>query len=92
LEIYKTGERWFQFGIVDEATREAFAYPYQEQTAVNSVNFGQRAFVVLGYIPAILQTDNGYENTSPNKKNVKVDTKHKLDIYLESVGVKHQLI
>jgi len=90
--IYATGERWFQFGIVDEATREAFAYPYKAQNADNSVDFDKRAFVALGYIPAILQTDNGYENTSPNKNKVKVNTKHKLDIYLESINVKHQLI
>lgn len=92
LELYKKGERWFQFGIIDESSRETFAYPYTEQMAENSIDFDKRAFIHLGYMPKILQTDNGKENTSPNKKNLKPETRHKLGIYLESVGVKQQLI
>ena len=57
--------RFFQYTMIDEATRERFIYPYTEQTATATKNFIQRAIVYFGYIPDCIQTDNGGEFTNP---------------------------
>ena len=65
---------------------------YKEQTGESSVDFTDKAIDKLGYIPKIIQTDNGAENTIPNKKNAKPDTIHEFDKFCQSLDIYHQLI
>ena len=77
----KTGEfkheKDFQYTMIDEATRERFIYPYKEQSTFSTVDFLKRALVYFGYLPAIIQTDNGTEFTPP--KNAKETTVNAVD-------------
>ena len=90
----KTGEfkdeKDFQYTMIDEATRERFIYPYKEQSTYSTIDFLKRAFIHFGYLPAIVQTDNGTEFTTP--KNAKETTVCIVDKFLEKYGIKHKLI
>ena len=80
--------KFYQYTIIDECTRERFIYAYQEQCADSTVDFVRRAIIFFGYIPKIIQTDNGQEFTF--LKDVK--KKHKFDILCEELGIEHKLI
>ncbi|MDR2090589.1 MAG: DDE-type integrase/transposase/recombinase [Clostridiales bacterium] len=89
-----TGEysdmRFYQYTAIDEATRERFIYPYREQYSGSSVDFLKRAIAYFGYVPDIVQTDNGQEFTYtlfPKKKE-----KHAFDIACDKFKIKHKLI
>lgn len=90
----KTGEfkdeKDFQYTMIDEATRERFIYPYKEQSTYSTVDFLKRAFVYFGYLPAIVQTDNGTEFTTP--KIAKATTINAVDKFLMKYGIEHKLI
>lgn len=81
--------RFFQYTMIDEATRERFIYPYTEQTAYATRDFIQRAIVYFGYIPACIQTDNGGEFTNPRGACHKV---HIADEIMNKLHIRHQLI
>ena len=80
--------KFYQYTIIDEATRERFIYPYKEQCADNTVDFIKRAINYFGYIPKIIQTDNGQEFTFLKQ----VGKKHKFDVLCEELGIIHKLI
>jgi len=80
----------FQYTIIDEATRERFIYPYKEHCGFSTVDFLKRAFVYFGYLPEIVQTDNGTEFTNP--KGTGEGKVHIVDKLLNKLGIKHQLI
>lgn len=90
----KTGkykrEKDFQYTMIDEATRERFIYPYKEQSTFSTLDFLKRAFVYFGYLPAIVQTDNGTEFTTP--KIAKKTTINIVDKFLMKYGIIHKLI
>lgn len=65
----ESGARFYQYTMIDEATRERFIYPYNELSARATVDFVKRAIVYFGYFPHIIQTDNGGEFT--NRKECK---------------------
>ena len=79
---------FFQYTVIDEATRERFIYPYQEQSSYSSFDFVKRAIKYFGYKPQIIQTDNGIEftNTRPTEKI------HLFDTLLNELEIKHQTI
>lgn len=83
-----TPDKFYQYKVIDEATRERFIYPYKEQTSYSTIDFVKRAILYFGYQPKIIQTDNGIEFTYTTKTN-KV---HPLDILLNSLNITHQLI
>lgn len=83
-------ERLFQYTVIDEATRERFLYPYKEQSGYSTVDFLRRAIAYFGYVPEIIQTDNGTEFTNP--KNAGIDKIHIVDKFLNGLKIKHQLI
>lgn len=87
---YKSEKRFFQFTVIDEATRERFIYPYEEQIATNTVDFLKRAFIFFGYKQKIIQTDNGSEFTYT--RQTKNDKEHLLDKFCRENNVEHQLI
>lgn len=85
------GDRHFyQYTVIDEATRERFIYPYEELTAQNTVDFLLRAFLYFGYRPKMIQTDNGSEFTYIRQS--RCDRLHPLDRFCRENGIVHKLI
>lgn len=86
--VGKYPDRFYQYTMIDEASRERFIYPYKEQSSHSTRDFLKRAINYFGYIPQIIQTDNGAEFTHIH------DTKriHPLDIDCQYLGITHKLI
>lgn len=81
-------EKFYQYTIIDEASRERFIYPYKEQSSYSTIDFVKRAIVYFGYKPKTIQTDNGQEFTY----TMKTDRIHPLDTLLNELHIHHQLI
>ena len=77
-----------EYTIIDEASRERFIYAYEEQCADSTIDFVKRAIIYFGYIPKIIQTDNGQEFTFIRETN----KMHKFDKLCEELGIEHKLI
>lgn len=82
------GEKFYQYTVIDEASRERFIYPYKEQSSYSTVDFVKRAILYFGYQPLTIQTDNGQEFTYTSK----TDRIHPLDVLCNNLGINHQLI
>lgn len=79
---------FYQYTMIDEATRERFIYPYKEVSGYSTVDFVKRAIKYFGYIPEIIQTDNGGEFTNTRKtKRV-----HALDHLCSELHITHKTI
>ena len=81
-------EKFYQYTIIDEASRERYIYPYKEQSSYSTVDFVKRAIKYFGYKPEIIQTDNGAEFTHIKK----TERVHPLDVLCKELGVEHKLI
>ena len=81
-------KKYYQYTIIDECTRERFIYAYEEQCADSTIDFVKRAIIYFGYIPKIIQTDNGQEFTFIRETN----KMHKFDKLCEELGIEHKLI
>ena len=81
-------DKFYQYTVIDEASRERFIYPYKEQSSYSTIDFVKRAIIYFGYKPQIIQTDNGSEFTHIKKTN-KI---HPLDRLLNSLNIQHKLI
>lgn len=90
--IHYDDNKYYQYTMIDEATRERFLYPYKEHNIQSTLDFVKRAIAYFGYAPAIIQTDNGSEFTNIKKPNQKEPKIHALDILLNKLNIKHQLI
>jgi transposase InsO family protein len=86
--VGETPDKFYQYTIIDEASRERFIYPYREQSSYSTIDFVKRASVYFGYLPKIIQTDNGQEFTYLKQ----TDRIHPLDILCSKLNIKHQLI
>ncbi len=82
--------RYYQYTVIDEATRERFIYPYQDLCAQSTVDFIKRAIIYFGYKPNIIQTDNGAEFTYI--RQTKDDRMHLFDLYCLQNNIKHTTI
>ncbi len=87
---FKEERRFYQYTVIDEATRERFIYPYEEQIATSTIDFIQRAIIYFGYQPNIIQTDNGSEFTYTLQ--TKNDRVHLFDRYCRAKKIVHKLI
>lgn len=86
--VGKDGEKFYQYTMIDEASRERFIFPYKEQSGFSTVDFVKRAITYFGYAPKVIQTDNGAEFTNFSKtKRV-----HILDKFCAENGIEHKLI
>lgn len=82
------GEKFYQYTIIDEASRERFLYPYKEQSSFSTVDFVKRAIIYFGYKPKTIQTDNGFEFTHhANTKRI-----HPFDLLCHELNIEHKLI
>ena len=82
------GERFYQYTMIDEASRERFIYPYKEASSYSTKDFVQRAIMYFGYAPEVIQTDNGAEFTH-FKKTKQI---HALDKLCKELNITHKLI
>ena len=57
------GEKFYQYTILEEASRKRFIYAYRETGGYSTCDFVKRAIIWFGYAPDIIQTDNGGEFT-----------------------------
>jgi transposase InsO family protein len=80
--------RYYQYTMIDEASRERFIYPYLEQSSYSTVDFVKRAIAYFGYQPKMIQSDNGFEFT--HNKNTKMI--HPFDILCGELAIIHKLI
>lgn len=82
------GQKFYQYTMIEEATRERFIYPYLEQSSYSTVSFVEKAILYFGYAPDIIQTDNGGEFTHLSKtKRV-----HPFDVFCNKYHITHKLI
>ncbi|MBR1686839.1 MAG: transposase [Clostridia bacterium] len=81
-------QRFYQYTMIDEATRERFMYPYKEVSSYSTVDFIHRAIIYFQYFPHIIQTDNGSEFTHFKKTKMI----HPMDIECARLQIVHQLL
>lgn len=84
----KDEQKFYQYTIIEEASRKRFIYAYGEQSSYSTVDFVKRAITYFGYAPNIIQTDNGSEFTH-NKSTKRV---HPFDVFCNTYGIRHKLI
>ena len=84
----KDGEKFYQYTMIDEATRKRFIYPYIEASSYTTIDFVERAIAYFRCFPRIIQTDNGAEFTHFKKTN----RVHPLDMLCKRLGIEHKLI
>jgi transposase InsO family protein len=78
-------QKFYQYTIIDEASRERFLYPYMEQSNYSTTDFVKKAIAHFGYKPEIIQTYNGSEFTHLKK----TDRVHPFDVLCKELGIKH---
>jgi len=81
---------FYQYTIIDEATRKRYIRAYQELTSLNTIDFVERAIKFFGYVPQMIQTDNGSEFTYT--RQTKDDREHPFDEFCRAKGIIHKLI
>lgn len=86
--VGNTPDKFYQYTMIDEASRERFIYPYLEQSSYSTVDFLKRAIAHFGYVPLEIQTDNGSEFTHLNTTN----RIHPFDKACSKLGIRHKLI
>lgn len=82
------GDKFYQYTMLDEASRERFIYPYKEQSSYSTIDFVKRAILYFGYAPTTIQTDNGQEFTHFKKTKMV----HPLDLFCNEYHIQHKLI
>lgn len=80
--------RYYQYTAIDEASRERFICFYREISSYSSVDFLRRTIRHFGYVPRVVQTDNGLEFS--HFKETKII--HPFDRECERLGIVHKTI
>lgn len=80
--------QYYQYTVIDEASRKRFIYAYKEQSSYSTRDFIMRAIKFFKYKPRMIQTDNGFEFTYFKD----TDKIHPVDLLLNSLGIIHKLI
>ena len=83
-------ERYYQYTVIDEASRKRFIRAYKEQSQDSTIDFTLRAFNYFGYKPKMIQTDNGCEFRFLNP--IKGGRIHKFDKLCIHFGIEHKTI
>ncbi len=84
----KEKEQFYQYTIIEEASRKRFVYAYREQSSYSTLDFIQRAIIWFGYAPAEIQTDCGSEFTHTSKtKRV-----HPFDLFCVRHHIHHHVL
>lgn len=84
----ETNEKFYQYTLIDECTRERFLYAFDELSSHTTLLFLRRAFIYFGYLPKTIQTDHGQEFVHITQ----TDRKHPLGRFCEELGIEHKTI
>ena len=84
----KEKEQYYQYTVIEEASRKRFIYAYQEQSSYSTVDFVKRAIVWFGYAPAEIQTDCGTEFTH----TAKTKRVHPFDVFCSRCHIHHHVL
>ena len=86
--VGQDNEVFFQYTMIEEASRKRFIYAYKEQSSFSTVDFVKRAIAFFGYVPKIIQTDNGGEfcHTAKTKRV------YPLELFCMENGIAHKTI
>lgn len=82
------GQMYYQYTMLEEASRVRFIYAYKEQSGYSTVDFVKRAIKFFGYKPKTIQTDNGGEFTNFTK----TERTHAFDKLCSELQITHKLI
>ena len=82
------GEKFYQYTMIDEASRERFLFAYKEQSSYSTIDFVKRAIIYFGYAPETIQTDNGGEFTH----SAKTKRVHPFDLMCMQLNIIHKTI
>ena len=82
------GEKFYQYTMIDEASRERFLFAYKEQSSYSTIDFVKRAIIYFGYAPETIQTDNGGEFTH----SAKTKRVHPFDLMCMQLNINHKTI
>ena len=84
----KEKEQYYQYTVIEEASRKRFIYAYREQSSYSTVDFVKRAIVWFGYAPAEIQTDCGTEFTH----TAKTKRLHPFDVFCSRCHIHHHVL
>ena len=80
--------QYYQYTMIEEASRKRFIYAYEEHSSYSTVDFMKRAIIWFGYAPCEIQTDCGAEFThTANTKRV-----HPMDVFCNHYGIRHHVL
>lgn len=82
------GQMFYQYTMLEEASRVRFIYAYKEQSGYSTVDFVKRAIKFFGYKPKTIQTDNGGEFTNFTQ----TERIHAFDKLCSKLQITHKLI
>jgi transposase InsO family protein len=82
----------YQYTIIDMTTNRVFRYGYDQHCADSTIDFVKRAIAYFGYLPKVVQTDNGTEFTNKYILKTKHSSVHPLDQLFNKLCIKHKLI
>lgn len=82
------GQRFYQYTMLEEASRKRFIYAYKENSSYSTIDFVIRAITFFGYAPKTIQTDNGGEFAQTKK----TDKIHPFDKFCEKYHIYHKQI
>ena len=86
----QANDRFYQYTVIDEASRKRYIRAYKEQCQESTVDFVLRAFKFFGYKPKMIQTDNGQEFCF--LQATKDKRMHKFDQLCRFFEIEHKLI
>lgn len=86
--VGKDEQKFYQYTMLEEASRKRFIYAYKENSSYSTIDFAIRAITFFGYAPKIIQTDNGGEFAHSQK----TDKVHPFDKFCEKYHIYHKLI
>lgn len=84
----KEAQQYYQYTIIEEASRKRFIYAYEENSSYSTVDFFRRAIIFFGYAPKEIQTDHGSEFTH----TAKTKRVHPLDAFCKEYGIIHHVL
>ena len=86
------GEKAYTYSFVDHASRWRFKRAYDSFGPSETKDFVQRLLLVVPFVIARFQTDNGIEFTYKYVTNIDEPRQHALDKLCEESGIRHVLI
>ena len=90
------GQRYYQYTVLDEASRKRFLYFAAEHSMYESKNALEKAIAFFGYAPKVLQTDNGSEFSDRafrgEGSRYGRGYPNALEPFLAARGIRHQFI